>query len=102
MLFYPTLLCAPLRTPHSTIPERSRDHKADEGADVLHLIDDAALGSRTPRCGFRTRWASLWWWVTLVQELNGRVCVFGEEAEEATGEANREHYRQLGKHAQSA
>ena len=44
------------------------------------------------------RWASLCRWVTLVQEPNGRVSVFGEEA----WEANRERYRHLGKHAQSA
>jgi hypothetical protein len=49
--------------------------------------------------GPRTGWVSLCGGVTLVQELNGRVCVFGEEA---AGEANRERYRHLGKHAQSA
>jgi hypothetical protein len=29
---------------------RSRDHKADEDVDVLHLVDDAALGSRMAWC----------------------------------------------------
>jgi hypothetical protein len=81
---------------------RSRIHKAGEDVDVLPLIDDAALGSRTAWWGSWTGWVSLCRWVTLVQELNGCVCVIGEEAEEAAGEANRKRYRHLGKHARSA
>ena len=87
---------------HSFIRDRSTHHKADEDVDVLHLIDDAAIGSRIARCGSRTRCSSLCRWATLVQGLNGHVCVFGEEAEEAAGEANRERYRALGKPAQPA
>jgi hypothetical protein len=36
----------------------------------------------------------------LVQELNDHGWVLGEEHEQAVGEANREQYRHLGKHAQ--
>ena len=89
--------------PQSIILNRSRTHKAGKDVDVLHLIDDAALGSRTASWrGSWTGWVSLCRWVTLVHEQNGCVCVFDEEAEEAAGEANRKRYRHLGKRARSA
>jgi UvrD-like helicase C-terminal domain len=83
---------------HSIVLDRSGGHKADEDVYVLHLIDDAALGSHgfvrlseplplVSRCA------------KLLPELSEDVYAFAEEAREATGEANPGRCRALGKHA---
>jgi hypothetical protein len=76
-----------------------RDHKADEDVDVLHLIDDAALGSRMGWCGSRARCAPSCPCARQVPELKDDVCASAEEAREASGEAGPGRDCHLGKQA---
>ena len=87
---------------HSIILDGSIDHQADEDVNVAHLIDDAALGSRVARWVSWTRLRL----VMLTGYLGARakrscLCLWRRSCG-SSGEANREGYRHLGKHAQPA